>query len=347
MRQSIVAGGIFAATGFLAWSGCGASSAWAQDTEVAPAIAMVQPFDPERFDLSGMADLQFDSNAPGFAEIAPALSAVSYWYFTKGAKRAESSVVRLRVDRVGAIKACEPAEDAPPPVKAMCPLLVREGTVRIDAKVDVSFNLGMLDVGVAARATADVERPIKFVSQADGAKFVVIASADGTCLGLGPSVPETGEIVCKAWRAAGMPGGEARENATLAEVTVASKRGTVPQYEVGAIPFPATRGQIYLAESMSAPGPQLNVADGTLDAHPGYPTPAARYEMEGKVVVWLGIDRQGNPKNCRPVYSQDGAWLATATCAELIRTSKFKFSDNAPRYEGLRYRGVPVVWTLR
>lgn len=337
MRGIVVTGaGLMVAA--LAWAGIASAQA--------PTGGSIRAFDPDSYDVSGMGELEFDATDAEVVKLAPALEAVSGWFLKKGVERPDTAIVYLKIDRAGGVKDCNSAVAAPEPVKAMCHQFMSKARFRFTSAPEVQFNTGILAIAVAARKVVPIELPPRLVARDSGVQFFVGESKDQGCIAVGPGSDAAAKAVCKAWQAAGKPGERLDGGFVSAVVTVAPDPKGKIVYEVGKLDLPATRGPIYLAPDLGAPGEKLTSADGRLDAHLEYPTRALRYELAGRVTIWLGISRDGKPRSCHPVYSEDGALLATETCSGLMRTSKFQFAPGASSYEGVRYLGVPVVWAV-
>ena len=79
-----------------------------------------------------------------------------------------------------------------------------------------------------------------------------------------------------------------------------------------------------------------------------YPTIAMRYDMESHSGVLLGISRDGQVRNCRPISAPglQTAYLDNYTCTVFIQRGHFEFASDAKVYKGIRYLRKSMSWQI-
>lgn len=340
-------------------SSCGIAAAFFMLSTFAPSfaqapgpqasiVAPARAFDASNYDVEGLGELDFDASDPAVTALGKDLAAISGWAEVRGAGAMPPTVVlKLEIAKSGIVTGCSFDPRAPASVKAMCPLLRANAHFNFNPHIAVPFDTGFLNVSVAARKVAVIAKPIQFVPNGQGAQFSVGIFPKTGCGAVGDGRLEDEGAICAAWQAAGMPGAQRKDGMIVGHITVAADAMHPVAYDVSVGEVARGTGPVQLAPLDAAPGDILTRADGWLQAELDYPPIAARYEIQGRVSVWLGFDRQGNPQTCVPVYSSNGAYLANSSCDQLLRISRFHGSPAAAKFDGVRYYKVPIVWVTR
>jgi hypothetical protein len=301
-----------------------------------PALAPAIP----KVDLTGIGLLSYAFDEATFAPYGPAL------------ERSPADI-QVDVDAAGKVVACDAAggtpTDAAKAGQVLCAAIVRTGKVQIPAWYAAGMAGGQIMLRLQADKRVVPQRPIRFVDPSLGKPLLVMEFL-GRCMVGRPSMnSEDSDAVCAAFIASGRPHMEGTAAVKSANIGLAVVPGLEP-YGVWDAERVGDRG-VAVDYGVTLPRFQnrLSATDGRITTTIGpfdYPPRALREEIEGFVKVLIGYDRTGAAQTCRPLQSANSSYLANRSCEVLVKKTRFEFLPDAPVFDGLRYRTVPITWVI-
>ena len=297
-----------------------------------------KPLPSQLVDLTGVGYLDFTFDEQAFAGYGPAL------------ERSPADL-DVDVDASGKVVACSVSAGAAPDSAAagrsLCAAILHSGKARIPPWYAPAMAGGRIAQRLYAARTVVPQRPIRFVDPPQGTPLTVM-DFQGHCIVIVPSLGSRDrDAVCAAFVAAGRP--HLETTGAVAKLGLAIVEGEQP-YHVWNGERIADRGAaVDFGVTLSIDEHRLGASDGQLTSTVGpmdYPARALREELEGRVLVLIGYDRTGEAQSCRPMRSANSSYLGNASCAVLVRKTRFAFLPSAPMFDGLRYRAVPIDWVV-
>lgn len=306
-----------------------------------PLLARAEPVaaPTAEWNLEGAGGLTLPDNAPELQALGKALDG-------------QTARLDLVIAGSGKIEACTVAAGAPPhtAAPALCDALTRLAIFARDPRLELP-TAARLAVSATAFSEVAPLLPVRFAGKSDyGANAVLFLALDGSCSMRSLRVASRYEgTICSAWAAKGKPGLIRVGGQGTADVEVLIDRAATPSYWFSIGDAISQTGQTLSslgdppADRVIQPGQgRLRVAIGSQD----YPPRAIREAVAGRVKVWVGFDRTGTPRTCRPVQSSNGAYLANMTCRTLFLKASYEFAEDAEQFTGIRYAPAAINWAL-
>lgn len=288
------------------------------------------------WNLDGAGKFLLDTDEDGVLALGPMLRAGPYR-------------VDVAVSMDGLLSDCRAANGQVPAavVAQLCPVLAERARFARNPRMEVPLG-ARLTVSAQALDAVVPMLPIRVVGQGErGVPVTLTEQSDGSCAVSARVASGHDREICAAWQAAGRPGLVAGAGRLQAQFQIAE--GFIPGYQLAIGAAISQTGPARSSLGDPDPAARLTNADGQLSlaiASEDYPTRALRDGLAGRVVAWIGFDRAGVARRCRPVESSNSAYLANASCDVVLRRARYAFAAGHAPFEGLRYTRASVVWTL-
>lgn len=309
----------------------------------APSAQNVQTESIEKVDLTGAGFLDFALDS------APLLPFAA----TIHGKTIDFS---LGITKDGVVNSCVTfSSDAMPDLERIyCDQVVGKAHFIFWDGFEMPSGSGQIHRALTAERHGELIKPYRIVADGEGLPLTVVSTSLNDCFIRRYTFTEAEiDSICATWKAAGRPGLRKKSTYQIAGIKLATNptRGDkAKSFSLYEYEFVRDKGK---AAAFNVHWPQKNEVlskdDGRVNSSISsndYPSRALREEIDGGVELIVGYSRSGSAISCQPVSSTNTAYLANVSCRSVIIHTSFEFNRNAPSFDGLRYRLIPLRWFI-